>query len=245
MARIIGRGGLLDRFFYFGMSLLIAAVVVYGFSHTVDANLIHAAVPRPILLYFHAAVFSGWLLFFILQSLLVRTRNVRLHRSVGWFGVALGASIPVLGLATSVVMTRFQLVRLHAVEDAVTDLIAPFFDMVSFAILFTLAIYWRKKAELHRRLLLLASCVLTSAAFSRFPPEMLPSWPGMLVFICFYAGVDVLILMGVVRDLIVQRRIHQVYLYALPALIFVQMIVIYLYQWNWPLCVKITRAVAG
>lgn len=227
------------------MSLLIAAVVVYGFSHTVDANLIRAAVPRPILLYFHGAVFSGWLLFFIFQSLLVRTRNVRLHRSVGWFGVALGASIPVLGLATSVVMTRFQLVRLHAVEDAVTDLIAPFFDMVSFAIFFTLAIYWRKNPEFHRRLLLLASCVLTSAGFARFPPEILPSWPGMLVFACFYAGVDVLILMGVARDLLIQGRIHQVYRYALPALIFVQAIVIYLYQWDWPLCVKIAHAVVG
>jgi len=51
-----GRGG----WFYFGMSLLIAAVVIYGFSHTVNQNLIHAAPPRPWLLWVHATLFSCW-----------------------------------------------------------------------------------------------------------------------------------------------------------------------------------------
>jgi hypothetical protein len=32
---------LLDRYFYFFMSLLIAAIIVYGFHFTVDANLFH------------------------------------------------------------------------------------------------------------------------------------------------------------------------------------------------------------
>jgi hypothetical protein len=31
------------------MSPLIAAVVVYGFSHIVDRNLIHARLPRPVI----------------------------------------------------------------------------------------------------------------------------------------------------------------------------------------------------
>jgi hypothetical protein len=43
----------------------------------------------------------------------------------------------------------------------------------------------------------------------------------------FYAGVDVLVLLGVARDLIVNRRIHQVYLYGLPALILGQTVVMY------------------
>jgi hypothetical protein len=41
------------------MALLIPAVVVYGFSFTVDKNLIHPAIPSPPILYVHAAVFSG------------------------------------------------------------------------------------------------------------------------------------------------------------------------------------------
>ena len=36
-----GRAKLLQNYFYFAMSLLIAAAVTYGFSHTVNENLIH------------------------------------------------------------------------------------------------------------------------------------------------------------------------------------------------------------
>jgi hypothetical protein len=41
------------------MSLLIAAMVAWGFSHTINDNLFHPAVPRPILLWFHAVAFSS------------------------------------------------------------------------------------------------------------------------------------------------------------------------------------------
>src|SRR6266481_2428739 len=142
---------LLDKYFYFAMSLLIPAIVIFGFSHTVNENLLHAAVPRPTILWFHSAVFSGWVLFFAFQSALVRTRNVRLHRTTGWFGVALGVAIPVLGVATAVTMTRFKVHELHQAGTAVFIMV-PFLDVCCFASTFWLAIYWRKKPELHRRL---------------------------------------------------------------------------------------------
>jgi len=60
------RGGFLQNYFYFTMALLIPAIVVFGFSFTIGRNLIHPAIPRPTILYVHAAVFSGWLVFFSL-----------------------------------------------------------------------------------------------------------------------------------------------------------------------------------
>src|ERR1700722_7962927 len=211
--------GLLDKYFYLFMSLLIAAVVVYGFTHTVDQNLFHATPPRPLLLYVHAAVFSGWVAFFILQSTLVRTRNLHLHRLLGCFGVALGLAIPVLGSSTAITMARFNMLHFHSTDDA-SGLIFSFFDMTAFTIPFALAIAWRKKPEIHRRLFLIASCALTSAAFARFPWGL--PLPGF-----FYAELDLLILLGVARDLILSRHIHRVYLYALPAMILGQVVVVY------------------
>jgi hypothetical protein len=231
------RAGLLDKYFYFFMSLLIPVVVVYGFSHTVDRNLIHPALPRPFILYLHAAVFSGWVLFFILQSTLVRTHNVRWHRRIGWFGVALGVAIPVLGVSTAVTMARFNMLQLHS-ADAESFLIVPLNDITAFTIPFALAIYWRKKSEFHRRLLLMASCALTAAAFGRFPPHLLPP-------VIFYAGVDLLILLGVARDLIVNRRIHPVYLYGLPAFILGQTVAMYAFIHNSPYWLKIAHAIVS
>ena len=199
-------------YFYFFMSLLIAGVVVYGFSHTVDHFLIHAVPVRPWILYMHGAVFSGWVVLFIVQSALVRVRKVQIHRTLGWFGVGLGTIIPVLGLSTAITMDRFNIAHFHEAE-ASPFLAIQLNDVICFAVLFTLAVLWRRKPELHRRLILMASCVLTSAAFARFPfvPLHMTYW-----------FVDGLILLGVLRDLIVNRRVHRVYLCALPLLIITQ-----------------------
>lgn len=213
------RPGLLENYLYFFMSLLIAAVVLFGFSQTVEIKLIHAAPPRPFLLYVHGAVFFGWVLFFILQSALVRIRMVPWHRRIGWFGVGLGVAMPVLGVTTAITMARFNRLNLHA-RYPEANLLVSFFDITAFTIVFALAIYWRKKPEFHRRLQLMACCALTSAAFGRFPPPLVA--PGTL-----YIGVDILILLAVARDLIVNRRIHPVYLYGLPAFIIGQIFVLY------------------
>jgi len=77
-----------SRYFYFSMALLMAGLAVWAFSDTVDAHLLHAKPPRPLLLWFHGAVFTAWIVLFIAQSALVRVRKVSVHRTLGWFGVA-------------------------------------------------------------------------------------------------------------------------------------------------------------
>ena len=94
---------LLHRYFYLAMSLVIAAIVIYGFSHTANENLIHPAYPRPFVLYFHAAIFTGWVVLLITQSALIRTRNLRLHRKLGLCALALAIALPMRSV------TRFLL----------------------------------------------------------------------------------------------------------------------------------------
>jgi hypothetical protein len=212
----------LNQYFYFCMSLLVAAVVIYGFSHTVNDGLIHATPPRPWILWVHGAVFSGWVVFFIFQSALVRTHHVKLHRSMGWFGAVLGVLVSVLGISTAIVMHRFLTVHFHQGALNVFSSIQAL-NIVAFTAFFWLAIYWRKKPEFHRRLMLIATCALTAAAFARFP---------MMPHHSLYVGVDALILLGVARDLIVNRRIHVVYRYSLPVLIACQIFAMYLWLYH-------------
>jgi hypothetical protein len=220
------------------MSLLVAAVVIYGFSHTVDQHLIHATPPRPWLLWVHGTLFSAWVAFFILQSALVRTRNIGIHRTFGWGGAGLAVAMTVVGLTTAVVMGRFNAHVLHAPFVA-AFLIVPFWDMTCFTVLFWLAVAWRKKPEMHRRLILMATCVLTSAAFGRFP------WQAIIQQGWFYAGVDLLILLGVVRDLVVMRRVHRAYLYTLPVLVVGQWIVVHTFTTSAAWWMRIANAMLG
>ena len=215
-----GRNGLVDRYFYFAMSLLIAMIVVCGFSITIDQSLFHAAIPRPLLLWIHGAAFSAWVVFYILQSTLVRTHHVNVHRLLGWFGTALAATMVVLGIVIAVIMGHFDAVVLHQPDPAFLSI--PFYDMVAFGTCVGLAISWRKKPELHRRLLFIATCGLLDAAFGRFPYVFRND--------LFFPLLDAVILLGVARDLVVNRNVHKVYRVALPLMIVLQGITIYLWR---------------
>jgi len=225
-----------NKYFYFAMSLLIAAIVVSGFRITVNANLLHASIPRPLILWFHAAAFTCWVAFFIFQSALVRTHNLKWHRFFGWFGAALGTAMVPLGIVTSIVMGRFDTYAEH-LPGAEPFLIVPFYDMAAFAVFFGLAVLWRKKPELHRRLLFIATCGLLDAAFGRFDTI----YNHGLFFWCL----DGVILLGVLRDLYVNRRIHKTYAFALPPLVLVQAFVTYTWLGASAWWVHIAHAILG
>jgi hypothetical protein len=235
---VFTRYGFLKRYFYLMMSLLLAAIVVTGFKRTVNDNLFHPAVPRPFILWIHGAAFASWVAFFIFQSTLVRVHKVSWHRFFGWFGVGLAAVMVPLGVTTAIIMARFDMVRLHQDErDAHAFLSIPFYDMIAFGVLIGLAIYWRTRPELHRRLIFVATCGLMDAPVARFDYVFNHN--------LFFPCLDVLILLGVVRDLLVDRRVHKVYLYALPVLIVGQSLAVYLWRSDPSWWQGITRAILG
>jgi phage shock protein PspC (stress-responsive transcriptional regulator) len=235
---VFTRNGFLKRYFYFLMSLLLAAIVVDGFKRTVNDHLFHPAVPRPFILWIHAGAFAGWVVFFILQSTLVRVHKVSWHRFLGWFGAVLAAVMVPLGVTTSIIMARFDIVQLHQSEsDTRAFLSIPFLDMIVFGVCIGLGIYWRTKPEFHRRLIFIATCMLMDAAFGRFDYVFDHN--------LFYPCLDLLILLGVARDLMVDGRVHKVYRYALPLMVVGQSLAVYMWRsdpWWWQ---GITHAILG
>ena len=230
--------GFLDRYFYFAMSLVSAAVVVAGFGETVGEKLFHPAIAPPSILWVHGAVFSSWIVFFILQSALVRTRNIKWHRLLGWVGAGLAASMVALGIATAIQMVRFETYRLHQ-QGRFAFLAIPFFDIGVFTVCIALAIYWRKKPELHRRLIFFATCGLLVAAFARMDHAFLR------VHSMMYLGPDLLLALGVGRDLLVNRRVHEVYRIGLPAYLVAQLFIVYLWRVGPEWWVHLMRAIAA
>jgi hypothetical protein len=226
----------LSRYFYLCMSLVLAVLVVAGFSRTVNTSLFHANPPRPLLLWIHGAAFSTWILFFIAQSALVRVRKVSVHRLLGWFGASLAAVMVGLGFTIAVVMTRFDVTVLQQ-KDVQSFLSIPFEDMIIFGSCIALAICWRKKPEYHRRLVFIASCQLMDAAIGRFD--------FMFIHALFYPALDLLIVLGMARDWVVDGRVHKVYLYALPALIVLQSFAVYAWRFNPAWWASITHSILG
>jgi len=191
------------RRFYLAISVMMLALVTYGFSNTIGPGLLHTRRPvRDImLLSIHGAVFYAWMLFMVAQAALIRLRHIRLHRLLGWFGAADAVLVVIMGLwATFHQPAPFALGMVGVLS------------MAGFGIPVALAILWRKRPAYHRRLLLIGTAMLTNAAFARFPGSYLPGH-------FFYAGTDLLIAIGVARDLWKERSIHVVYRYAMPILL--------------------------
>jgi len=218
------------------MSFVFAVPVVLGFSRTVNAGLFHANPPRPLLLWMHGAAFSTWIVFFIAQSSLVRVHKVSVHRAIGWFGAALAAVMVVLGFAIAVIMTRFDISVLHQ-TGVDSFLMVPFGDMIVFGSCVGAAIYFRKKPVYHRPLLFIATCHLMDAAVGRFDFIFNHS--------LFYPFLDFLIVLGMVRDRIVDGRVNKVYLYALPAIVVIQALAIYTWRVNPAWWAAITHKILG
>ncbi len=118
------------------MALVISASIVYGFAQTFAAGIIHPPYPRPWILHLHAIAFSTWLAIFIAQTALIRNRNVRLHRTLGTFGLAFGAMIPVVALAVSLTMDRLDIQ--HSLMHHPQFLAIQLNDIVGFSVLFAL-----------------------------------------------------------------------------------------------------------
>lgn len=107
--------------------------------------------------------------------------------------------------------------------------------MATFGTFLTLAITWRKKSELHRRSIFISTCLLLGAAFGRFD-------------FVFNRGIylfcpDLVIGLGVVRDVLVNRHIHRVYLIALPVLIVLQSLVTFIWRSEASWWVRIAHAI--
>lgn len=130
------------------------------------------------LVHAHGLVMSVWVLYFTAQALLIRTKNVKLHMTLGVAGIGLAALVVVVGMATA---CDAQLVR-GAAPPGVNPhafFILPVSDMLLFVTFFAGAIYYRKRKAEHKCLMLLTAIAFLPAALFRLPvvaPEHAMLW---------------------------------------------------------------------
>jgi hypothetical protein len=213
--------------FFLVMATVFIAVVAYGFGNTIPNRLIHPKIAPPLILWVHAMLFVGWIILFFTQSALVRTRNLRTHRRLGIAVLVVGSLIPIVGIATSIVMDHINIANKSM--DNPQFVAIQISDLACFAVFFALAAILRRKPALHRRLMFVATCVLMAAAFARFP-SIGAITNDTLFFIVIYAGADMLVACGILKDLIEEHTVSAVYRYALPFLVIAQCITVTLYS---------------
>jgi hypothetical protein len=197
----VGRG---FRIFYVATAVAVLASVFVGFAPTFYLRAA-ARGPLPALVVAHGTVFSAWVLLFLAQTTLVASGRLDLHRRLGLLGAALAVAVFSLGLATALAATR----RAYGAGSpgALPFLALPFGDMALFGGFVSAGLLLRHRPETHKRLLMLATVALLSAAFARFPPRL--TYGGPFAF----GGIDAFVVALLAYDLATRRRPHPVSLW--------------------------------
>ena len=201
------------RPFYLGLSLLMAAVIVGGFSTTVPGDF--TGTPAlPLLLHVHGAVFTTWVLLFVAQPAFIARGSVALHRRVGGFGAVLALAMVVMGLAAT-----FYAVHYHFVPSFFPPaifLVMNGLGILVFGGLVAAGIVNRRRAEWHKRLMMCATISILGPGLGRLLP--MDSFGAAAPLVMF--GVILLFaLAGPVADLLVRRRIHPAYYWGVATIV--------------------------
>lgn len=191
-----------ERLFYIGMAVLILVTVFAGFSRSYFLKAYFSSPQLSLLLHVHGLVFTSWILLFLAQTTLIATRRTDIHRRLGVLGGVLAALVIIVGSATAIV--RVQQGATVPGVPPLSFLAVPLFDMVVFALLVAAAFYYRHRADVHKRLMTLATIALLPAPIARLPIAMIQEGGLPAIF-----GVaDLFIVLCLVYDLLTRRRIH-------------------------------------
>ena len=204
-------GGAYDRIFYSGMAVAMAITVFIGFAPTFYLRFyFHSPTPSgatslTLLAQLHGALFSSWVILFIVQTSLVAKHNVAMHRRLGIAGVLLAAVMTVVGVTTGIKAAARGSTPPGA--DPLGFLAIPIGDMLMFSIFVASAFFWRRNREAHKRLMLLAYISIVAAAVARLP-GVLPLGPLWMYGLAF-----IFLLIAVIYDLGSRHRVHMAYIW--------------------------------
>ncbi len=194
------------RGLYLWAALTAVMIVFAGFARTYYLKSFFDSHALSHLVHLHGLVMTLWFSLFAVQVWLVGVGQVALHRKLGLVGALLAALV--VGVGT---MTALASAWAH-VPPGVPRLVVlsvTLGDLVGFSILVPLALVFRHQAAIHKRLFLLASLSILTAAVGRIPLSFIDA--GGLEM--FFFLTDLCILGCVGFDTMKHCRLHPAFLW--------------------------------
>ena len=201
-----------DRVFYGTIAVGMGLTVFAGFAPTYYFRLLSGGPtstisggPFTALVHLHGALFTSWVVLFIVQTVLISARRVSVHRRLGVAGAVLASAMVAVGTITAVATAK----RGGAPPgiEPLAFLAIPLFDMVLFASFVATALVLRRRKEAHKRLMLLAYVSIMAAPAARLP-GLLPLGPFVFFGVAF-----VFVIAGAVYDFVSRGRVHPAYVW--------------------------------
>lgn len=213
----------------------LCAVIAFGaFAGTYWMQLPAGTFIGSPMVHLHAFLFSVWTIFFLTQATLIANRRYAHHRAWGLVGIALATAMLFTGVAVAVGSLHGRIAHGHA-EGGRAFMIVPISAILLFAGFVIAAMVNRRRADWHKRLMLVATVSLLNAAFARvFFLAATGGGPGLRPGLgaprpaefALPAGLvaDSIIVLAMLFDWRARGRPHRAYLWGLGIILAVQLL---------------------
>ena len=205
-----------DRPLYLLAAIVVPLIVLAGFARTYYLKGLFSTPPIPSrFVHFHGIVMTAWVALFIVQVSLVAKRRTKTHQRLGVLGAVLAALVVVVGTLTAL----YAAARGHTPgPPALQFLVVPLGDMVVFGILVGAALYYRRRLDVHKRLMLLAAVNMLAPAIARIPLSFIANGGPL----AFFGLTDLCLVAFIAFDTIRHRRLHPAFLWGALFIIVMQ-----------------------
>jgi uncharacterized membrane protein YozB (DUF420 family) len=188
---------------YAWIALAAALIIFAGFARTFYLRSLSGAPPLSPLLFVHGTVMTLWFVVFCAQVWLVVEGRTDLHRRLGVVGLLVAVAVVCVGVAAAIDAGR----RGSSPAPGVPPLMfmaVPLFDMPVFALLVGIGAWKRRRPDVHKRLMLLATLGMLTPAIARIPLSFIQDGGPPVFF-----GLALLVVLGCIAiDTARSRRLH-------------------------------------
>jgi len=153
------------RFFYMLLGLAMAATILVGFSRTYYLKAWFDTPPLTLRLHLHGFVLTLWLVLFVVQASLIAAGRRGLHKRLGIAGLVLAALVIATSCAAAIEAARLGGDR--GGISAADRLYSSVLVVSTFALFVSMGTALRKRPEIHKRLMLLATIAVIGPGVTR------------------------------------------------------------------------------
>ena len=217
--------------FFRVMAASMLLINLVGFAPSYYLKAYFETLELPLRTHVHGLLFTAWFVLLLAQTSLVARGRVDLHRRLGILGALLATAM----VATGIVMIYFRALEYQDPGFSLAGTAAAVWAnsslLFSFAIFVALAVCFRRSADAHKRLMLLASLSMMPQSLGRYVEHWIPmllrmdeaeiaaaaaDGPPVVLIAGVLSSFALLLLAPMFYDLFTRRRVHPVNAWGIP-----------------------------
>ena len=163
------------KWFFAVVATTMLIIVLIAFSRTfffrplssvMDLSATLGQQTLPWYLVVHGTVLTAWYALFCAQTWLAVFRKIGWHRRLGAIGIGISAAVTVSAISTTILFVPRALESGRPIENVTKVVVGNLLLQASFVLCVSLAVYWRRWPDLHKRLMYYAAIASIKPAFA-------------------------------------------------------------------------------